>query len=145
MPAPFGERTYRTPSRSQDVKKAIAHLKSNPREQLVIGSAVRTFNQFGDEMQATQEEATKAQVAQEAQAQATQPTQTTQTTEEETKEETTKEQPTCANKQYDEGGCTSITFWGIFGVVLLVVLALCMCMWAVISTKDKKINESNAV
>lgn len=136
MPAPFGERTYRTPSRSQDVKKAIAHLKSNPREQLVIGSAVRTFNQFGDEMQATQEEHKKK---------LHKPTQTTQTTEEETKEETTKEQPTRANKQYDEGGCTSITFWGIFGVVLLVVLALCMCMWAVISTKDKKINESNAV
>ena len=117
MPAPFGERTYRTPSRSQDVQNAIAHLKSNPREQLVIGSAVRTFNQFGNEMQATQEEAT------------TKPKQ---------KEE--KEQPTHANKQYDEGGCTSMTFLGIFGVVLLVVLALCS-MWAVISIKDTKIND----
>ena len=132
MPAPFGERTYRTPSRSQDVQNAIAHLKSNPREQLVIGSAVRTFNQFGNEMQATQEEATTKPKQKEEKEQPTHATQPRKP-----KQEEEKEQPT-----YDEGGCTSMTFLGIFGVVLLVVLALCS-MWAVISIKDTKINDFN--
>lgn len=132
MPAPFGERTYRTPSRSQYVQNAIAHLKSNPREQLVIGSAVRTFNQFGDEMQPEQE------TAQEQAAQAQAQTQATLLTEEETKEaakEATKEQPT--HVQYDEGGCTSMTFlWILAPFAALVVLALIML--AVVSIKRHK-------
>ena len=44
MPAPVGDRSTRT-DKLDSIRGAISDLKSNPREQLIIGSAVRTFNQ----------------------------------------------------------------------------------------------------
>lgn len=44
MPALVGDRSTRT-NKLDSIRGAISDLKSNPREQLIIGSAVRTFNQ----------------------------------------------------------------------------------------------------
>ena len=44
MPALVGDRSTHT-DKLDSIRGAISDLKSNPREQLIIGSAVRTFNQ----------------------------------------------------------------------------------------------------